>query len=272
MATIHYFRGDSVRFDYTVTKELREYVPHAHQVWELIFLKTGNISYMVNGKVYHPDENSLIISRPREYHSICVRDDKPYARYNIQISPDMLSRDIGEQLSDGIDVINFDGNEMVCDLFPKLSYYRECFEGDTMKRLTLHISEEILCNAVLFSKSLASENMYTVNPIIQQAIQYIIDNITQPLKVDDVAKYLYVTKAHLHNLFLRHLKTTPRKFIVTKKLLLAQRDLRSGMKATKVYAGYGFSDYSCFYRHYTKYFGHTPSEEADIEIVFDTEP
>lgn len=271
MATIHYFRGDSVRFDYTVTKELREYVPHAHQVWELIFLKTGNISYMVNGKVYHPDENSLIISRPREYHSICVRDDKPYARYNIQISPDMLSRDIGEQLSDGIDVINFDGNEMVCDLFPKLSYYRECFEGDTMKRLTLHISEEILCNAVLFSKSLASENMYTVNPIIQQAIQYIIDNITQPLKVDDVAKYLYVTKAHLHNLFLRHLKTTPRKFIVTKKLLLAQRDLRSGMKATKVYANYGFSDYSCFFRHYTKYFGHTPSAEADIENIFDLE-
>lgn len=271
MATIHYFRGDGVRFDYTVTEEPREFVPHAHQVWELIFLKTGDISYMVNGKVYRPGKKSLIISRPREYHSICVQGGKPYARYNIQMSPDMLSHNIAEQLPDGIDVINFDGNEMVCDLFPKLSYYSECFNGDIMKKLCLNVSEEILCNAALFSKSVALENMYTANPIIQQAIQYIIDNITQPLKVDDVAKYLYVTKAHLHNLFLRHLKTTPRKFIVTKKLLLAQRDLRSGMKATKVYSSYGFSDYSCFYRHYTNYFGHTPSEEADIEIVFDTE-
>ena len=140
-----------------------------------------------------------------------------------------------------------------------------------MRTLLIHLTEEIMCNALLIAKEFEATDMCTVNPIINQAVKYITDHITQPLNVNTLAEQLYITKSHLHHLFIKHLKVTPKQFILSKKLILAQRDLRAGGKATEVCANYGFSDYSTFYRCYKAYLGHAPSDEANIEIIRDIE-
>ena len=86
-----------------------------------------------------------------------------------------------------------------------------------MKALLTHLTEEILCNALIVSKELDAFDVSSVNPLINQALKYISDNITIPLCIDDIAAQLFITKSHLHHLFVKYLNTTPKKFIISKK-------------------------------------------------------
>ena len=64
-----------------------------------------------------------------------------------------------EELTDSIkniknvDIINFDGNSVVCDLFRKSDYYFEHFEGEKLGKLLSGIAEEIFFNISIFSCS-----------------------------------------------------------------------------------------------------------------------
>ncbi len=272
MTTItHSYRSEDIRFSYAIIEPCSDIVPHVHDVWELIFLKKGDISYLVEGKIYHPGKNCLIISRPWERHAITFHNSETYSRYNIVFDEKLLLSNVCKKLPHNIDVINFDGNELVCGLFQKLSYYSEHFDGDTMKALLINLTEEILCNVVIVSKEFEASDICSVNPIINQAVKYINDHITTWLNIETLADHLFITKSHLHHLFMKHLKITPKKYILSKKLILAQRDLRSGSKPTEVCANYGFSDYSTFYRDYKHYFGHSPSTESNVAFLRDIE-
>lgn len=272
MTTItHSFRCEDIRFSYAVVEQCENIIPHVHDLWELILFKKGDASYVVDGKVYRLTKNCLIISRPWVQHSIIFHTPADYARYNICFNENLLTSDVCRKLPQNIDVINFDGNDPVCGLFRKLSYYSEHFQGDTTKALLTHLTEEILCNALIVSKELDTFDVSSVNPLINQALKYISDNITLPLCIDDIAAQLFITKSHLHHLFVKYLNTTPKKFIISKKLILAQRDLRSGSKPTEVCLKYGFADYSTFYRDYRQHCGHAPSQEINRKVFEDVE-
>ena len=71
----------------------------------------------------------------------------------------------------------------------------------------------------------------------------------------------YISKSYLHYIFENQLNITPKKYILSKKLLHAQQDIRNGDNPTQVYSNYGFLNYSSFYRAYIKRFGYSPSNE-----------
>jgi AraC-like DNA-binding protein len=83
--------------------------------------------------------------------------------------------------------------------------------------------------------------------------------------IDEICNELFITKSHLHHLFMKHLNITPKKYITSKRLAMAQREISFGAKPTDVYVKCGFSDYSTFYRAYKNQFGRPPSEKGDNE-------
>ena len=60
---------------------------------------------------------------------------------------------------------------------------------------------------------------------------------------------------------------TPAKYILSKRMLKAQKMIHRGEKPTAVYIKCGFDDYATFFRNYKKYFGYPPSAAAEIEIT-----
>lgn len=244
-----------------------DYRSHSHDVCELLFLLKGGMLYMVEGKVYHLPRYSLVISRPSALHSIKSDGPTEYERYNIIFDEKKIGGQFFEKIPQDIDVVNFQGNELVCNLLRKFDYYSENFQQDTLKKLLENLTEEILCNVLLSSRDSVQSSICSSNPIVNQALSYIHENITSSLTIESICEELYITKSHLHHLFINHLEITPKKYILSRKLLLARRELRSGSKPTDVCLNYGFCDYSTFYRHYKQYFGHTPSEEIHTKIV-----
>jgi len=247
-----------------------DYSPHFHDIFEVIFLKSGHVSYIVNGRKYHLRPNMLVFSRPADRHCIQPESTARYERYNILFDENILSFRIHEKIPPHINVVDFNANKAVIDLFDKMDFYCRKLSGENLRHILTNLTEELLMNITIETDSLTEYNYTQINPLVSRAIQYIDENLITLKSIEDVCSSLFITKSHLHHLFLRHLQITPKKYITAKRLALARRELYAGGKATEVCTKCGFSDYSAFFRAYKAHFGHCPSEVDSADILTDT--
>ncbi len=265
------YRDDNIIFNHSchemVYPEDFNCEPHTHEVCELLFLTKGAPKYIVEGKEYKLSPNTLIISRPGDRHMIFFEEKGIYHRYNLLLDEKQLPFDFAKTIPSSLDIINFDGNSIVCDLFKKTDYYFEHFNEHELSYLLRSISEEIFFNiAIAVKEDYVQGGSATSNPIISKAIAYINENLVEISDLDYLCDKLYITKSHLHHLFIKHLKISPKKYILSKRLSRARQAIRSGKKPCQVYIENGFSDYSTFYRDYKNFFGHSPSKENEFDI------
>lgn len=243
------------------------YQPHFHNLTEIIFFKSGNISYITDGKKFKLKKDMLVLTRPAHIHDINVEGDEEYERYNILIDEKSLPFDIYQKIPYDIHVLDFEKNTNISNIFKKMDYYCNVLDGEDLGNILQSLVQEVLYNIIIESKNVTKSISTTTNPIISKAMEYIENNLLTLSGVEEIANELFVTKSHLHHLFIEHLKMPPKKYIAVKRLTIAKRELYSGSKATEVCAKCGFSDYSSFYRAYKKQFGHSPTDISSVSYT-----
>ena len=62
--------------------------------------------------------------------------------------------------------------------------------------------------------------------VIDTIVEWIDDNLNQPLRIDDIARHAGYSKWHLQRLFMQYKGESLGRYIRERKLLLAARDLR----------------------------------------------
>ena len=241
------------------------FASHSHEGFEILFFKKCNASYSIDGKEYALKRHDLIITRPFCIHAMNVEIGSKYDRYNIIFREDEILPSIYEKLPKGVNVINFSGNSAVIGLFEKLDFYFSSLDKDEFSEILRGVINEILLNVIIEAKNDTAITREIANPTMQRAVEFIDKNLLTVSGIEEICNELYITKSHLHHLFSEHMNTSPKKYITTKRLALAQREIISGGKPTDVYLRCGFSDYSSFYRAYCKYFGRSPSEKATAQ-------
>ncbi len=260
-------RSTDFYYDHTISENFDGTIlTHTHNTCELLFVVKGNLTYVVEGKKYPLSKNSLIVTRALETHALIANEATDYERYNILFDESTCGTEIFRKIPSNVDVINLNGNELVCGLFKKMEYYCGNSEGEILQTILQHLTSEILFNVILISREQNSSDACTANAVITQAIRYINDNITETLQIERICNALFITKSHLHRLFLTHLNTTPKKYIMEKKLRMAQAEMQTGTPPTEVAVRYGFANYATFYRNYKQHFGVVPSDWTAVTI------
>ena len=64
---------------------------HTHDICELIFLKSGNVSGIIGDKIYDLKKNDLIIFRANVPHRLAFHGNAEYERYNILLDEQKLA-------------------------------------------------------------------------------------------------------------------------------------------------------------------------------------
>ena len=239
---------------------------HTHDICEMIFLKGGNASAIIGNKTYKLHKHSLAIFRANVPHRIRIEDDTEYDRHDILFDENKLANQIFNRLPKDLDIISCSGNRYVIDLFEKLDFYYENFKGQDLRVLVTNVVEELLFNLYLAPLNEFNSNLIATHPIVSRAIEYINVHYEQEITIEDICKYLCITKSHLHHLFMDNLQISPKKYVNIKRLSKAQKLIRMGEKPSVIYTSCGFSDYGTFFRNYTTYFGYTPSQKNEIVI------
>lgn len=126
------------------------------------------------------------------------------------------------------------------------------------ERLQLHGLVEILIS--YFVKH-AREKQIVSDPRISKVLDYIQQNITSAITIEELADRACLTKSYLIRLFRQHLGQTPLQYVIRKKIQSAQTLLLdSDMSVRQVARTLGFPDVSYFIRLFRKNLGFTPQE------------
>lgn len=267
--TVSEFKDKNVLFDHNIhlLPDDNKFVFHTHDICEMIFLKKGDVSGIINGKVYKLQKNDLIIFRPGVLHRIRIDGNGAYERTDILFDEKVLASNAFNNIPQELNVVNCTENEPIIENFKRLDFYCQKFSGEDLKKLVTGLVEEIIFNLTLAAGKKDKE-LY-VNSLADMAIEFIDRNFTNQIDIDDICNVLYISKSHLHHLFRDKLHMSPKKYINLQRLEKARNMIRAGKKPYDVYLSCGFTDYATFYRNYKLHFGHIPSAENKIEIIRD---
>ena len=231
---------------------------HIHDHYELLYFVSGDVSYVVEGKSYKLKPGDLVFTRPSVFHRIIPHSDAYYERIDILFDKTLIPLSIKNKIPK-VDVFRFPEGSRVADLLEKIKYYSNFFEGEDLIRISTHLIEEIFYNLAMEEEKTNLES--NANRLIKKAVDYIYYHLTEIKNLTELCDALYITKSHLHHLFMSEIGVSPKQYIISKRLLLAKKKIRKGEKPTEAAISSGFSDYATFFRNFKKQFGYPPSSK-----------
>ena len=95
---------------------------------------------------------------------------------------------------------------------------------------------------------------------ISRAVEYITNNISEPVVVEDLAAQANMSVSHFHKNFKEVMQMSPLQYAKSMKLFRAQTLINEGKKAAQAAYLVGYNSPAQFSREYKRQFGFTPSE------------
>ncbi len=113
-----------------------------------------------------------------------------------------------------------------------------------------------LCVSFFLQKNL----IYKHSDILAQRIkQYILDNLSSPLSIEDICKTFFISANKLYSMFKTNFNMSVKKFVLLERIKRAKKLLKTtDASVTEISREVGFYDYSYFIRIFKKLTGVSP--------------
>ena len=116
---------------------------------------------------------------------------------------------------------------------------------------------------VAFSVDVNGNDIYTeclcADEKYAAIMQYLSQNPTEQISIDDQAARFYISKYHMMRRFRAETGYTVHAYLTGKRLALARELIAAGTPILQAASACGFGDYSAFCRAYRRQFGQPPS-------------
>lgn len=242
---------------------------HHHDFYEVYYLLCGQVAYWVDGRIIKMQPGDILLINPMELHRPMVSPDSTvYERIVLWINTEYLESLAagGSKLSGCFDlslpnricpadaerpVLKARMHDLVREYYSRDFGSRLCAQG-------LFLQLMVQLNRLALHTDGADTEERQLSPLVQQAMEYIRENISKHLSLEEIAGQLYVSKYHLSHAFSREVGVSVYRYIMLKRLLLARQLLATGQNAGQVSHSCGFSDYASFYRAFKTEYGMSP--------------
>ena len=249
---------------------------HHHDFYELYYLKSGDVTYTIESKLYKVLPGDVLLISPRELHQVHIEaEHSAYERYVLWVSPQTIQR---------LSTVQTDLFHALDPSWPRYGNQLRLQRGDQQRILSLMEqlyveSQEKVYGSDLLMESLLTQILVTVNRLameegchlediyrsnktVSEVISYINLHYSEPLSLELLADRFFISKYHLSHEFQRQVGTSVGRYIQKKRLQIARNLLSQGSKPNNVSALVGFGDYTGFYRAFKAEYGTSPRSFA----------
>lgn len=227
---------------------------HIHNECEIYINLSGDVSFIVENRIYPITPGSIIITRPGEYHHCVYHSDAVHRHFWILFSADGMS-----------------------ELFTRF-YHRAAGEGNLLtvagsvfKELTALCGDMLKENGgeelyycffklirLINNADILQSHSGAEESVTERALDFIHKNMSESVTVKDIAEACYVSVSTLERSFYLKLHVSPSEYIRKIRLANAAMLLQNGASVTYACHQSGFGDCSKFIQLFKKQYGKTP--------------
>lgn len=204
------------------------YGPAVRNYYMLHFILKGQGHYYLNNKHYKLKANQCFLTEPGTVTLYKAEPTNPWTYtwicFNGDYVPHLLKQ---SNLNTDNPIINLSCNQTIYEIIKEmLSYHQltpanECYLQSKLYLIFAKLHEALQS---VYNKVELNNNFY-----VTKAIEYIEKNTFTNLSVNDIARYLNISRSHLYALFKQELNTSPQQFLTNAKIANA-RELLSKTK------------------------------------------
>ena len=215
--------------------------------YDLTFVIKGELTYIINGKKYLLEENDAILLPPGTLRQrLKGKAPAKYVSFNFHTFDDTI---LPQKI--------FMKNIITYDILKIISF---CSHNHISHQ---YRSKEKLTN-ILNYILLEMQNILDIesnNPHVIKIVQFINTHITEPISLDDVSRFVILSKEYTCAIFKKETGKTVTEYINERKLMLAKELIQNNaFPLTTIAENLGFENYSYFSRLFKKYYGKSPKQ------------
>ena len=260
--SVDVFQSENIKYGHAYTLDFNENIAqHFHTGWAFLLVKSGELTYTVEGKTFDITPNSLIISRPGVVHMLQPKGSIVYDRHTLDAAEALLDREILAQLPQDLHILDVSKNQIIQNLYEKVHFYLPRLQEKQMEALLKSFVNELVMNIYVSTQADYTAPKHTTEHLIAKILDYIHKHIQEPLTVSQISEAMSLSDGYLHLFFSKQMHMSIKKYIIRQKLLLVQKALLNNVHPTEACRQYGFRNYSTFYRNYQKVYGCCPSDD-----------
>lgn len=233
------------------------YPHHIESEVELFILVEGDVSFAVESRVYRMSPGDIILTKPNEMHH-CIRNSttvNDHYCFYFKPSPIGIFEDFLKH--------NFGCNNLISpvgdDRALILGLAKQIDEGTEGGADRLELLSSVLQMLATVRRNMGK---YSTPETLPEPLEIVLaemdEHLSESLTIESVCEKHFISYSTLSRLFRRHLDTTPRAYLESKRLANARRMLESGVSVGETCRAIGFSDTSSFIRLFKQRFGETP--------------
>jgi len=258
-------------------KEEKAMDMHIHDCHELYYSVCGGRQFLIDNKFYGIAPGDLFIINQNESHKLTQIDSMVHERIVLSIHPDFF-----RQLSTPETRLD----ACFTDRSPHFSH-KVSLSKDQQKRFLYYINKitsaegyahDITERAAFMELmiminqlSLANEKQeapaeFKYNHQVDDILSYINQNIASPITTTLLAEVFFLSESYICRIFKAATGTTINKYITARRISIAKSLLKGGASVFEAYEKSGFTDYSNFFKAFTKAVGVSPKKYANLSV------
>ena len=236
-------------------ESFKNFAKHSHEEFNIVALDSGKIELEFHKQAPQTlKANELAIFNPDQVHLTKSNDTLGY--YSMLINKEWVQA-IQQELFGSSQFLNIYPNILkVSALNREFINICQLILEDNLEDISKKI-EKFIKN--LYSQDLLLSEAKSSNSLLLKAQEYILQNIQNDLSVEDVAKNIGYTSAHLNRLFKEEFGLTLHAFLIDKRIQKAKELIKSSnLDLTQIAYEAGFFDQSHFIRNFKKRYSLSP--------------
>lgn len=258
-------------------KEEKAMDMHIHDCYEVYYSISGGKQFLIDNKFYSIAPGDLFLINQYESHKLTQIDSCVHERIVLNVYPDYV-----KQLSTAETNLDFCFTDRPEHFQHKVSLGREqqkrflyfvnkivSAEGyahDIIERAAFMELLAMINNLYTQNEADNAINSYKYNHQVDDILTYINQNIAQTISIEELASHFYLSESYICRIFKAATGTTINKYITARRISIAKAVLNEGVSVSEAFERSGFTDYSNFFKAFTRAVGVSPKKYANLSV------
>lgn len=258
-------------------KEEKTMDMHIHDCYEIYYSVSGGKQFLIDNKLYTIEPGDLFVINQYESHKITQADKMTHERIVLSIHPEYPKR-----------LSSPETNLDACfSARPDTFSHKIPLNKEQQKRFLYYVNkitgaEGYACD--IYEQTAFMELLVLINRLalachvpetpvscihnqqVDDILAYLNLHIASPITLSQLAGEFFLSESYLCRIFKAATGTTINKYITARRISIAKALLSDGCSVMEAYEKSGFTDYSAFFKAFTRAVGISPKKYAQCSV------